>query len=83
LRTEGCTNHFDSEFSLETLAGKDVDIGLAGKIAEMAGDGRGLDQLHKRVSGRLGQMFGEMLKHRRPIRLLVSSERSGICHTTP
>src|SRR4249920_725660 len=69
MRTECGTNHFDSELSIEILAGKNVDIGVARKIAEMAGDGRGLDQLHEGISGRLGQMFGEMLKQRRRISL--------------
>jgi hypothetical protein len=35
----------------------------------MAGDGRGLDQLHEGISGRLWQMFREMLEQRRPIPL--------------
>jgi hypothetical protein len=62
-------NHFDSELGIEILAGKNVDIGIAGHIAEMTGDGRGLDQLHEGVSGRLGQMLSEMLEQRRDIGL--------------
>ena len=52
---------------LKILAGEDVDIGVTGMIAKMAGDGRGLDQLHEGISGRLWQMFGEMLEQRRAI----------------
>src|SRR5207344_1520847 len=77
MRTECGPNHFDSELSIEILAGKNVDIGIAGQIAEMAGDGRGLDQLHEGISGRLRQMFGEVLEQRRPITLHADSLDEG------
>jgi hypothetical protein len=77
LRTECGPNHFDCELGIEILAGKNVDIGIAGQIAEMAGDGRGLDQLHEGISGRLWQMFGEMLEQRRPIPLHADSLDKG------
>jgi hypothetical protein len=31
-------NHLDGEFRLVSLAGEDVDVGVAGTIAKMAGD---------------------------------------------
>jgi hypothetical protein len=76
--------HFDGEISLEILARKNIDIGVAGKIAEMAGDGRGLDELHERISRRLGHMFSEMLEHGRPIRLHADGldkgfDEAGMC----
>src|SRR5262245_24938644 len=63
--------------SASKSAGKNVDRGVAREIAEMAGNSRGLDQLHKGISGRLGQMFGEMLEQRRPIRLHADSLDKG------
>jgi hypothetical protein len=69
LWAEGRADHFDGELGGELLAREDVDIGVAGAIAEMPGDGGGLDQLHQRISGCLRHMLGEMLEQRRPVGL--------------
>ena len=55
-------NHLDGDFRLKILAGEDVDIGVTGMIAKMAGDGRGLDQLHQRIPNRIGHMLARLAR---------------------
>ena len=67
LWAEGRADHFDGELGREILAREDIDIGVAGAIAEMSRDGGRLDQLHQRLSCCLRHVLGEMLNQRRPV----------------
>ena len=79
LWAEGRANHFDGELGREILAREDIDIGVAGAIAEMSRDGGRLDQLHQRLSCCLRHVLGEMLNQRRPVCLHADGLDAALC----
>lgn len=52
----------DGNLRVEILARKDVEVGIPARVAEVACDRGGLDQLHQGVAGGLGQVRREVFK---------------------
>ena len=55
------SDQLDGDFRIEVLAREDVEVDVPTRVVEVSRDCRGLDELHQRVPGSLGQVRCKVL----------------------